>query len=120
MEGGSRVLHYIGRAPGFRIHVLSHVPDVASGFSRYFAAFHLRRTDSTWEDGLLQAVENVARSDKIDVLLPVALDATHLSRSMRHAKRVSPHCILLMTRTQLRPVETSGALHSLQQSVRFP
>jgi len=63
------------------------VPDVASRFSRHCAAFHLHPADSTWEHGLFEAVENVAANNKIDVLLPVALDATAFIA--KHARRLA-------------------------------
>jgi predicted ATP-grasp superfamily ATP-dependent carboligase len=109
-RGASRILHCLGRAPGLRVHVLSHVPDVASRFSRRCAAFHLRPADSTWEHGLLEVVENVAANNKIDVLLPVALDATAF---------IAKHAICLARLAALHPIPDTNTIETCRDKWRF-
>jgi glutathione synthase/RimK-type ligase-like ATP-grasp enzyme len=109
-RGASRVLHCLGRAPSVRTHVISHVPDVASRFSRYCAAFHLRHADNTWEHGLLETVENVAASNNIDVLLPVALDATTF---------LAKHATRLARLAALHPVDDANTIETCRDKWRF-
>jgi predicted ATP-grasp superfamily ATP-dependent carboligase len=69
-------------APGTRLHVLSHTPDVPVRWSRHKATFHHERIDD--DEAWLAAIERLA-AQGIDVLLAVAepgmrLLAKHRSR----------------------------------------
>jgi predicted ATP-grasp superfamily ATP-dependent carboligase len=109
-RGAPRILHCLGHASGIRTHVLSHVPDVASRFSRYCARFHLRPAGITWEDGLLEAIENVASSSKIDVLLPVAIPA---------AAFIAKHATRLARLAALHPVHDANTIETCRDKWRF-
>src|SRR5438067_1117747 len=109
-RGAGRVLHCLGHAPQrIRAHVLSHVPDVASRFSRYCAGFHLRHADGAWDNGLLEVVENIAASKKIDVLLPVALEATTF---------VGKHATRLARLAALHPVDDTSTIETCRDKWR--